>query len=127
MKRFIIDYEQKTLQGDTMTEITITKDDILQKYLEELDTSSIVSDISYDISTNDPEWWAEQICKPLLPDIRKIIQDKSSELLKCIVEEVINDSYRTVEQQIKDILYDVVKDKAGVIINKLLKGMTDDN
>ena len=50
-------------------------------------------------------------------------KDKSSELLKCIVEEVINDSYRTVEQQIKDILYDVVKDKAGVIINKLLKGM----
>ena len=108
-----------------MTEITITKDDILQKYLEELDTSSIVSDISYDISTNAPEWWAEQICKPLLPDIRKIIQDKSSELLKCIVEEVINDSYRTVEQQIKDILYDVVKDKTDVIINKLLKGMAE--
>ena len=110
-----------------MPEITITKDDILQKYLEELDTSSIINDIAYDISTNDPEWWAEHICKPLLPDIRKIVQDKSSELLKSIVEEVINDSYRTIEQQIKDILYDIVKDKADVIINKLLKGMADDN
>lgn len=110
-----------------MTEITITKDDILQKYLEEVDTGSIINDITYDISTNDPEWWAEHICKPLLPDIRKIIQDKSSELLRSIVEEVINDSYRTIEQQIKDILYDAVKDKASVIINKLLKGMTNDN
>lgn len=107
-----------------MTEIVVTKEDLLKNI--ELDCDSLIQELAEDICKGAPDWWAEQICKPLLPYIQKQIEDSASELLKGIVSEVYNNNYRTIERQVDNILDEVVRERAEEYVKKLLKGLHND-
>ena len=56
-----------------MTNITIPIEDVVD--YDQL-SDSIIENLSEDIHHQNPEWWADKVCKPMQADLKKLLKDK---------------------------------------------------
>ena len=105
----------------TTVNIPIETDDIINS----IELGHIVDAIADDILKQNPQWWSEQICKPLLTELKKVFKQPCSEIVKECVKEVLVDviDCEQMEQIVKDTIVDIVETDVRVKVNRLLKAI----
>lgn len=100
--------EKKQMKKDYAFNIKVSLEDIIQ----EIDTGDLFDTICRDIHEDNPEWWAEKVCKPIKDCLLKELRDQTSEILRDIIHEVVDEylldhdllTYSRVEDMLKEYL-----------------------
>lgn len=101
-----------------MTKITIDVDGLEIEGVKDEVTRALLEEIADDIYHGDTEWWAEQICKPLLTNIREELNKPDNSLLKELFNELVTDYLDEVS--VKDIVKEVVEEHIKDKVEDLL-------
>lgn len=88
--------------------IEIDTKDIVEAITDEFDAEDFLRVISDDILRDNPEWWTEQVVKPIKDDILKLMKTKEfcQEMVNYLLEETeIEEKIikKTTEKILKDV------------------------
>ena len=101
-----------------MPKITFETDDIDFEEVKYDVTRALLEEIADDIYHDNTEWWAEQICKPLLTNIKEELNKPDNSLLKELFNELVIDYLDEVS--VKDIVKEVVEEHIKDRVEDLL-------
>ena len=107
-----------------MTKLEIDINDVLD--FDSL-SDSIIENLSEDIRKENPEWWAEKVCKPMQEDLKKLLDDREliqnsiTQLLDNYVgaEYSLNKVDRAISEQVKAAIRDKLQDFDVTITRRL--------
>lgn len=77
-------------------------------------SDSIIENLSEDIHSANPEWWAEKVCKPMQEDLKKLLKNK--ELIQNSIVQLLTDY----------VGYDYIRDAVDKAINKQVQAVVRD-
>lgn len=86
-----------------MTNITIPIEDVVD--YDQL-SDAIIENLSEDIHHQNPEWWAEKVCKPLQEELKILLEDRT--LIQNSITQILTDY----------VGFDYIKDKVDRAIRE---------
>lgn len=86
-----------------MTKLNIDIENIIKEaFMQNFDTSAFINELSEDICEGNPDWWAEQIVKPMRETLNKAILENEKLLKECIFEYLDDEFDVRMEEYIRD-------------------------
>lgn len=105
-----------------MTKITFETDDINFEEAKYDVARAFLEEVAEDIYRGNADWWAEQICKPLLTNIREELNKPDNSLLKELFNELVTDYLDevSVEDIIKEVVEEHIKDRVEDLLTAFI-------
>lgn len=90
-------------------------------------SDSIIENLSEDIHRQNPEWWAEKVCKPMQKELKILIEDRGliQNSIAQLLEDYVGADYirdkvdRTISEQIKAVIREKMQDFDVTITRRL--------
>lgn len=107
-----------------MTNITIPIEDVVD--YDQL-SDAIIENLSEDIHHQNPEWWAEKVCKPMQGELKLLLEDRTlmQNSFAQLLEDYVGVDYirdkvdRAISEQVRAVVREKMQDFDVTITRRL--------